>query len=69
MIVHGKNDFVKPANAVANHQLFPKAQLEIIDQCGHLILLDQREKFSSLVIGFLDAPAEKSNPAEKKPSF
>jgi pimeloyl-ACP methyl ester carboxylesterase len=33
--------------------LMPAARVERVDDCGHLVVLDQKERFHELVDGFL----------------
>jgi proline iminopeptidase len=54
LIIHGKFDFVKLIAPRDNHRVFPNSELKIIDECGHMMLMDQREEYVETVVEFLD---------------
>lgn len=54
LFVHGAQDDVVPVE-VADEcaALMPSARVERVDECGHLVLIDQKQRFHELVDGFL----------------
>lgn len=55
LIVHGVEDFLNISNPLANHKLFPNSQLEFIYDSGHIMSIDQKEKYYRLIANFLDS--------------
>lgn len=53
LIVHGSSDFLNISNPLSNHEVFPNSKLEIIYNSGHMMSLDQPEKYFSLIKEFL----------------
>lgn len=55
LIVAGSHDrltTLKASEYMMEHM--PKAQLEVLDGCGHMAMLERYQKFNELVEGFLD---------------
>ena len=54
LIIWGRQDRVLPlAHGQAAVSRFPKANLEVIDNCGHLPMFEEAKKFNELILGFL----------------
>jgi pimeloyl-ACP methyl ester carboxylesterase len=54
LFVHGAQDDVVPVDVAEEcAALMPAARVERVDDCGHLVVLDQKERFHELVDGFL----------------
>lgn len=53
LIVHGISDFLNLSNPLANHDVFPSSKFEIIYESGHMISIDQKEKYFELITNFL----------------
>ncbi len=54
LILAGKNDWINdPSYAILMAHKIPKNTLVIVDDCGHFIWEDQREKFFEAISGFL----------------
>lgn len=55
LIISGKHDRICLSEA-SEHMAaeFPKAQLEIFDECGHMTMLEAHNRFNSVVGSFLD---------------
>lgn len=58
MIVWGREDRILPvAQAETARQLIASAQLRILEECGHLPMVEKAQEFNELLLGFLsDAP-------------
>ncbi len=53
LLVHGAQDDVVPVEvARACAQAMPDAQVEVVDDCGHLVVLDQKDRLTELIRGF-----------------
>lgn len=63
LFVHGADDpIVPPAISEECAALIPEARLELVPDSGHLVLMDQKERFGELVQGFLAGlPARSSS--------
>lgn len=54
LIIHGDEDLIISVNSVADLvQFLPHARVEILKDCGHLILAEKAESFFSLLSAFL----------------
>lgn len=62
LIVHGASDFLNISNPLTNHKLFPNSKLEIIYDSGHIMSIDQKEKYYDLIANFLVKGLEKKRP-------
>jgi pimeloyl-ACP methyl ester carboxylesterase len=56
LIIHGTADrMVDPRNAKLLARGIPSARLELLEGAGHSVAADQPERFTELIVGFLDA--------------
>ncbi len=56
LIIWGRQDRVLPvAHGQATVTRFPTASLEVIENCGHLPMLEETKKFNELILDFLDS--------------
>jgi len=53
LILHGIADFLNIANPSLNHEIFPNSKFEIIYDSGHIISVDQKEKYYKVIGEFL----------------
>ena len=55
LVVWGREDRVLPAaNAAAAAELFPGAEVRMIERAGHLVMVEQAELFARSLLPFLD---------------
>ena len=55
LIVHGRDDQVIPRqSSLRLHQLNPRSQLNVFGQCGHWTQIEHTDRFTRLVIDFLE---------------
>lgn len=55
LVVAGRDDGVrKPIDAELIHQGIKDSRLEVIDKAGHLMNMEQPERFNTLLLGFLE---------------
>ena len=54
LILHGMSDFINIATPLQTHEALPNSRLEIIQECGHMIWLDQPERMMELIDEFLE---------------
>jgi pimeloyl-ACP methyl ester carboxylesterase len=55
LVVWGREDAVLPLHHVDGvRQIFPRAELRIIERCGHLIMVEQPEAFLGAVLPFIE---------------
>ena len=54
LIIHGISDFLNINIPLETHKIFPNSSLEIIYDCGHMILLDQPQKMRDIIYNFLN---------------
>ncbi len=54
MLLWGKNDRIIPvSHAVTAHEEMPGSRLEIVDNAGHFVALEQPERVAELILDFL----------------
>jgi pimeloyl-ACP methyl ester carboxylesterase len=54
LVVHGRDDRIIPLEAsLALHRLIPRSELHVFGQCGHWTQIEKRDRFLSVVRGFL----------------
>jgi pimeloyl-ACP methyl ester carboxylesterase len=54
LVVHGRDDRIIPMEASLRlHSLIPRSELHVFGQCGHWTQIEKRDRFLSLVRGFL----------------
>jgi pimeloyl-ACP methyl ester carboxylesterase len=54
LLVHGADDAIVPVSiSEACAKLMPKARVEVVDECGHLVVLDQKAHLHELVADFV----------------
>jgi len=59
-LIWGKNDTITPPQVAIDFQrLIPHAELQWIDECGHVPMMEQPDKFNLLLHHFLDKIDEK----------
>ncbi len=64
LLLHGDKDLVAPVNVGEScAELAQDARLHVVEECGHLLVLDQKAKFSEIVNAYLD---ERSAAAPKR---
>ncbi len=64
LLVWGREDNLVPvADADEFERLLPNARKVILEDTGHVAMLERPETFNDLVVEFLDAPAAESDPA------
>lgn len=55
LVVWGREDAVLPLHHVAGvREIFPRAELRIIERCGHLLMVEQPEAFLGALVPFID---------------
>jgi pimeloyl-ACP methyl ester carboxylesterase len=55
LVVWGKQDAVLPmASAADAREVMPQAQIQLIDECGHLPMIERPEEFLAALLPFLD---------------
>ena len=55
LVIWGKDDrFFPLSHARRAEQLIPQARLEVLQDCGHIAMLDQPDAVSGLISGFLE---------------
>ncbi len=55
LVVWGKQDAVLPVTgAAAAREVMPQAQLQLIDDCGHLPMIERTDEFLAALLPFLD---------------
>ena len=55
LVVWGRQDAVLPmASAADAREVMPQAQIQLIDRCGHLPMIEQPDEFLSALLPFLD---------------
>ena len=54
LILHGEYDFIKLKAPRMLNKLFPNAQLEIIQNSGHMIWVDQPQVTQKIILDFLE---------------
>ena len=53
LIIHGDSDWITLENPQENHRLFKNSTLEILKNCGHIMILDQPEAYVKVIGSFL----------------
>ena len=54
VFVHGAEDDVVPISISRDcAQAMPRARLEVVDESGHLVVIDQKERLSQIVLDFV----------------
>jgi pimeloyl-ACP methyl ester carboxylesterase len=54
LVVWGRQDKIVPVRQAGRiGQLLPDAQVQLLDQCGHAVMLDCPEQVNALLVGFL----------------
>jgi 2-hydroxymuconate-semialdehyde hydrolase len=54
LVVHGRDDRIIPLeSSLRLHSLIPRSELHVFGQCGHWTQIEKRDRFVSLVKGFL----------------
>jgi proline iminopeptidase len=54
LLVHGAlDDIVPPDVSLACADQMPRARVEVLPDSGHLVLIDQKERLSELLLGFI----------------
>jgi pimeloyl-ACP methyl ester carboxylesterase len=59
LIASGDHDFLPVERYAESTRMIPSAQLAIIPDAGHFVLLSEPEKLLPTVVAFLDAPTDK----------
>jgi pimeloyl-ACP methyl ester carboxylesterase len=55
LVVWGRQDAVLPMTSAAEaREVMPQAQIQLIDQCGHLPMIERPEEFLAALLPFLD---------------
>jgi abhydrolase domain-containing protein 6 len=55
LVVWGRQDAVLPMTSAADaREVMPQAQIQLIDQCGHLPMIERPEEFLAALVPFLD---------------
>jgi abhydrolase domain-containing protein 6 len=55
LVVWGRQDAVLPMTSAADaREVMPQAQIQLIDQCGHLPMIERPEEFLAALLPFLD---------------
>jgi pimeloyl-ACP methyl ester carboxylesterase len=55
LVVWGRQDAVLPmASAADAREVMPQARIQIIDQCGHLPMIERPDEFLAALLPFLD---------------
>ncbi len=61
MIIWGREDWILPAaQAETARQLIAGAQLRILDECGHLPMVEKAQEFNELLLSFLSPNPDES---------
>uniref|UniRef100_UPI000524CF2C alpha/beta fold hydrolase n=1 Tax=Streptomyces xiaopingdaonensis TaxID=1565415 RepID=UPI000524CF2C len=59
LVTWGRDDRVSPVDmAVLPMRTLPRGELHVFPDCGHWVMIEQKEAFESAVLSFLDRPAE-----------
>jgi pimeloyl-ACP methyl ester carboxylesterase len=54
LLVHGADDAIVPVSiSEACAKLMPKARVEVVEECGHLVVLDQKARLHDVVTDFI----------------
>lgn len=54
LIIHGFTDFINISNPMLNNEIFPNSVMKIIHESGHMIAVDQKEKYYTEIANFLN---------------
>ena len=54
LIIHGIGDFLNLSHPYANQELFPNAELIILQDAGHMMSIDSKEEYFNSINKFLD---------------
>jgi pimeloyl-ACP methyl ester carboxylesterase len=54
LVIWGKQDAVLPVAAADARKVMPQAQIELIDDCGHLPMIERPDEFLAALLPFLD---------------
>jgi pimeloyl-ACP methyl ester carboxylesterase len=55
LVIWGRQDAVLPMSAAADaRELMPQAQIQLIDDCGHLPMIERPDEFLAALLPFLD---------------
>ena len=55
LLVHGADDAIVPVSiSEACARLMPKARVEVVEECGHLVVLDQKARLHELIDTFIE---------------
>ena len=55
LVIWGRQDAVLPVTAAADaREILPQAQVQLIDQCGHLPMIERTDAFLAALLPFLD---------------
>ncbi|MEQ9618241.1 MAG: alpha/beta hydrolase [Deltaproteobacteria bacterium] len=61
LVINGSEDkIVTPESAKALSDTIPASRFVLFEESGHLLFIEQSDKFNSTVLGFLDEVSEKS---------
>ncbi|WP_413098277.1 alpha/beta fold hydrolase [Streptomyces sp. Inha503] len=61
LITWGRDDRVSPLDmALLPMRTMPKAELHVLPECGHWVMIEQKEAWESAVLAFLTRPGEDS---------
>ena len=55
LLIYGRNDRAAEARVALAKQQYPALDIHLVDNCGHLVQWDQRERFAQLAGSFLSA--------------
>ncbi len=66
LLVWGKQDIVTPPKVARQfHKLLPNSSLKFIDRCGHAPMMERSEKFSQLMLNFLQNLKQDNHPKQQ----
>jgi pimeloyl-ACP methyl ester carboxylesterase len=55
LVIWGRQDAVLPVAAAADaREVMPQAQIQLIDDCGHLPMIERPDAFLAALLPFLD---------------
>jgi proline iminopeptidase len=57
LIIQGRQDFIGESTAIKTHEAIPNSELIFINECGHSIWLDKKDKYFNSIAKFLEKTA------------